>query len=155
MQYFETSWPSSWPYFCIQNWILVLVESKKKLRRCDQFNSHGRQLYCSQYWLRTGSVQFVLALSWAHWLKTEYMNPVLIGLVPSYHIEIHTLHMGKRDGSGSSSCKVSHDWLATLWEYNRKKSNRNNATNPKTTTAATIISSNSSLRQLLHCWNGW
>ena len=38
----------------------------------------------------------------------------------------------------SSSPKVSHDWLATLWEYNRTN-NRNNAPSPKTITAATMI----------------
>ena len=34
--------------------------------------------------------------------------------------------------------KVSHDWLATLWEYNRTN-NRNNAPIPNTIAAATMI----------------
>ena len=35
----------------------------------------------------------------------------------------------------SSSRKVSHEWLATIWENNRTN-NRNNAPGPKTITAA-------------------
>ena len=42
------------------------------------------------------------------------------------------------DGWCSSSPKVSHDWLATLWEYNRTN-NRNNAPIPNTIAAATMI----------------
>ena len=38
----------------------------------------------------------------------------------------------------SSSHKVSHEWLATLWECNRTN-NKNNAPSPKTITAATMI----------------
>ena len=38
-------------------------------------------------------------------------------------------------GSGSSSCKVSHEWLDTLWEH-KWTNNRNYAPSPKTITPA-------------------
>ena len=40
--------------------------------------------------------------------------------------------------SCSSSRKVTQEWLAALWEYNRTN-DRNNAPSPKTITAATMI----------------
>ena len=116
-------------------------------------------MHCCEYWDYWSNLKLILTsvLSFSLLLavknsKTGYLanQPIYTSHKYSY---INSNSSWQNVGWRSSSFKLSNEWLATLWEYNRTD-NRNNAIAKKTITAANN-QKNDKLRKLLHYWKSF